>query len=229
MDELGCAPSSTLDCPVTLALFSGWGKVRRTPWNSSSTSFRAQLESWKLWMTMTLLNHVMGGNLEDLHFKLEYQRSARHMQLNSVLGETLKTPPSTTWNWNVNGLLEEEVDCWYFHQLFRQLPFVRRRSRRDVLEGDLGHVDDLSATGKSASKKRRTSTSCSTISGTGTLRDGTSGAMSTICSTVCRCTRSCGLTPARRSSRAPPGSSSNKPRCSSRTHSPALPWGCVVC
>ena len=34
----------------------------------------------------TLLNPVLGGNLEDLHVELEYQRSARHMQLHSVPG-----------------------------------------------------------------------------------------------------------------------------------------------
>ena len=47
----------------------------------------------------------------------------------------------------------------------------------------------------------RTSTNYSAISGTGASRDGTSGALSSICSTMCRWVRSCGLTPARRSGR----------------------------
>ena len=73
----------------------------------------------------------------------------------------------------------------------------------------LGTSITCSATGKSLSKNWRTSTSCSTISGTGASSIGRPGAESTICFTVCRCTRSCGLTPARRSGRDPRGSSSN--------------------
>ena len=59
------------------------------------------------------------------------------------------------------------------------------------------------------SKNWRTSTSCSNISGTGASSIGRPGAESMICSRVCRCTRSCGLTAAKRSGRAPLGSSSN--------------------
>ena len=54
--------------------------------------------------------------------------------------------------------------------------------------------------------REKTSTNCSAISGTGA--DGTTGALSTMCSAVCRWTRSCGLTPAKRSGRTTPVSSS---------------------
>ena len=48
-----------------------------------------QLESEKL--RKTLLNAVLGENLEELHRELENQRSARQtMLLNSVLGENLE-------------------------------------------------------------------------------------------------------------------------------------------
>ena len=154
--------------------------------------------------------------------------------------ETLKTTLATTRNWNVNGLLGEVEDRWHFRQLLRQLRFANRVSRREVLEDDPAHVDNCSATSKSASKKRRTSTSCSSISGTRTSRDGTSSALSSICSTVCRCARSCGLTPAKRSGRDPLDSSSNNsknsgwrvgssgssPCGSSRTHLPLLACFC---
>ena len=48
-----------------------------------------------------------------------------------------------------------------------------------------------SGSGESARKKRSTAGSCSTICGAGSSRIG-KGAMSTICCTVRRCTRSCG-------------------------------------
>ena len=72
----------------------------------------------------------------------------------------------------------------------------------------LGTPKTCSATGNSESRQRRTSTSCSPISGTGTSRDGKNGALSPICSTVCRWT-SCGLTPARRLCRDPAAGTSS--------------------
>ena len=57
----------------------------------------------------------------------------------------------------------------------------------------LGTSITCSATGKSASKNWSTSSSCSTISGTGASSVCRPGTVSTICSTVCRWTRTCGL------------------------------------
>ena len=56
----------------------------------------------------------------------------------------------------------------------------------------LGTSITCSATGKSASKKRMMSCSWSTISGTGASSVCRPGTVSTICSTVCRWTRTCG-------------------------------------
>ena len=82
------------------------------------------------------------------------------------LEKTLKTTPTTTRNWSFNGLREEGWDGWYFHQLFRQLRLANGSSRRDVLERDLGHFDNLFGNHR---KKR---VSCSTTSGTGASRAG---------------------------------------------------------
>ena len=66
-------------------------------------------------MRKTLLNPVLGQNLEDLRLELECKRSARQPKLlNSVLGKTLKTAHTNTCNWNVNGLLQEVEDCGHF-------------------------------------------------------------------------------------------------------------------
>ena len=67
----------------------------------------------------------------------------------------------------------------------------------------------------SALLPRATSTNCSTISGTGSSSIGKETKVLMICSTVCRWTRSCGLTPARRSGQEPP---------SSGTLSSSRPW-----
>ena len=96
--------------------------------------------------------------------------------------------------WNVNGLLDVKKDCWHFHQLLHQLRLAKRDSRRDVLENDLGHIDNLLGRQQTETWRRywRTSGNCSTISGTGTSSIGTRTNASIICSTVCRCVRSCG-------------------------------------
>ena len=62
--------------------------------------------------------------------------------------------------------------------------------------------------GTAVSKRLSTATNSSIICGSGTPRVCTTGEMSPICSTVCRRTRSCGLTP-RGGQAAPPGSASN--------------------
>ena len=94
-------------------------------------------------MRKPLQNFLLGENLEDLHLELEHQRSARQpMLFNSVLADNLEDDAPTTRNWNVNGLLDKSRLCRHFHQLFRQLRFAKD-SRRDVLEDDLGHVDNL--------------------------------------------------------------------------------------
>ena len=60
-------------------------------------------------------------------------------------GKTLKTTHTTTRNWIVDDLLGspllEEVEM--VHQLLRQVRLATQASRRDVLERDLGHVDNL--------------------------------------------------------------------------------------
>ena len=70
----------------------------------------------------------------------------------------MKTPPSTIRSWNVNGLLNNSKLCWHFHQLYRQLRFSTRESRRD--EDDLGHFDDLLGN-RHKRKDWSTSTNCS--------------------------------------------------------------------
>ena len=118
----------------------------------------------------------------------------------------------------------------------------------------LGTSITCSTSGKELSRIFSTSTSCSTTSGTGASSIGRTGAPSAICSTVCRCTRSCGPDTAEsRSGREPPssgtltssrpwyrvtgswevGASGIWPCASPRTHLPALAivcprGGCVV-
>ena len=70
-----------------------------------------------------------------------------------------------------------------------------------------------STSGNELSRIFSTSTTESTICGTGVWRSGTTGTESTICSTMRRGTRSCGLTSARRSGSVPltaGGSSSSR-------------------
>ena len=104
------------------------------------------------------------------------------------------------------------------------------------------------ATGQRVRKKRRTYTTESTICGTGSWTSGKTGAESTICSTMRRGTRFCGLTPERRSGREPPssgtlslssklkyrvpgsegvGASGSWPSTSSRTHPLSLAVLCL--
>ena len=61
----------------------------------------------------------------------------------------------------------------------------------------------MTCSGIRTSSCRHTSTSLLSICGTGTSSDGAKSTVSTICSTVCRWSFSCGLTPTRRSGRAP--------------------------
>ena len=52
--------------------------------------------------------------------------------------------PTTTRDWNVNGLLEKKRDCWHFHQQFHQMRTTDRSTVRDsVLENNLRHFDNL--------------------------------------------------------------------------------------
>ena len=144
-------------------------------------------------MRKTLRNPVLGENLEDLHLELEYQRSARQPKLlNSVRGENLEDDAHH----------HAELEC---HRSVRQKPgsvgtstncSARCGSRKYRVGTSsrmiLGTSITCSATGKSASKNWSTSTSCSTIRGTGASRIRAMGSASTICSTVRPCTRSCG-------------------------------------
>ena len=68
----------------------------------------------------------------------------------------------------------------------------------------------MTCSGMRTSSCRHTSTSWLSICGTGTTSDGAKSTVSTICSTVCRWSLSCGLTPMRRSGRAHSVYSSNK-------------------
>ena len=67
----------------------------------------------------------------------------------------------------------------------------------------------IACSGMRTSKSRHTSTSWFSICGTGTSSHETKSTVSTICSTVCRWSLSCGLTSYSRSGRVPPSSSSN--------------------
>ena len=134
-----------------------------------------------------LLNSVREKNLEDLrvalyHEELECQRAAP--QFAAITKNRIRpSAPSTSCS----------TRCGSRH---------KRRAGMSSRE-TLGTSITCSATGHSVSKKRKTSTSCSPISGTRTSRIGSAGAVSTIWSAECCWTRSCGLTPARRSGRDP--------------------------
>ena len=88
---------------------------------------------------MMQLNLVLGENLEDLHRELEYQRSVRQ----PVLLKKICTSPTTTRNWNVNGLLEEVKDrCplgagWWSA---RAMATLRRSCRSHCLSPSSGTV-----------------------------------------------------------------------------------------
>ena len=110
-----------------------------------------------------LLNHGQGGNLEDRHEELECQRSVPQ---SAAKTKNRKRPsalppavlPAVAHDTSVAGMSSREI---------------------------LGTSITCSATGHSVLKKRRTSTSCSPISSTGTSRIGSAGAVSTIWSTGC--------------------------------------------
>ena len=195
-----------------LAVWMGstWGAV---PTPSADHQAHPELHEHELERAKKRMNCVLGENLESLH--RECQRSApqsaqkcvpgKHAALlNPVQGKILKTgsSPSTTRNWNVDVLLRNPLqrrtryDRRHFHQLFCQL----RVSGKDVRTGTssgriLGTSITCSRTVKSLSKNRSTSGSCSTNCGTGASRICTMGEQqtkSTMCSMVCRWTRSCG-------------------------------------
>ena len=92
---------------------------------------------------------------------------------------------------------------WHFHQLFCRLRLrencaLREASWKVILGAS------ITCSGTTVSSGLSTSTSWSTICGTGASSSGTSGTGSTIYSTVRRCTRSCGPdTSSRRSGREP--------------------------
>ena len=80
----------------------------------------------------------------------------------------------------------------------------RREPREEEIWGTA-----ITCSGTEVSRCLKASTSCSPDCGTGTSRICTMGAKSESCSTVCRCTRSCGLGGSpRQGGRDPPGSSS---------------------
>ena len=132
-------------------------------------------------------------------------------------GKTLKTAHSTTRNWNVDELLHiplqrgKGYDRRHFHSCSASCGSrtgVRAESSSMRI---LGTSIICSGTWKSCGAKTSTN-SCSSISGTGTSIIGAA----TICSTVCRWSRSCGLTSESRSGRENPTagtSSTSKAKC----------------
>ena len=94
---------------------------------------------------------------------------------------------------------------WHVHQLFRRLR--HRKNRRGGGPGRLGILGtSISCVGTKRSTICSTSSNWSTICGTRASRAGNPRATSPDCSTVCRRTRSCGLTSWRRSGQEPPSS-----------------------
>ena len=85
---------------------------------------------------------------------------------------------------------------------------AKRTRRRQGRAGDEILGISMTCSGIRTSSCRHTSTSWSPICGTRTSSDGAKRTVSTICSTVCRCTLPCGLTAESRSGRVPPSSSS---------------------
>ena len=129
----------------------------------------------------------------------------------------------------------------HFYQLICQLRLRNRGTRRDVFAEDLGHFNNLLDVRQRDVENFSTCTGCCTISGTRASSIGRTGALSAICSTVCRCTRSCGPDTAKsRSGRKPPssrswyrvpgswevGASGTWPCALPRTHPPALAVFC---
>ena len=106
-----------------------------------------ELECQRSARRKALLNPVLGEDLEDgahHHAELECRGSAllQEALLNPVQCENredLHDDAHEHGNWNVNGLHEEAENRLHFRQLFRQLRFATRASRRDVLDDDLGH------------------------------------------------------------------------------------------
>ena len=96
---------------------------------------------------------------------------------------------------------------------------TRRRGGRERLE-ILG--TSISCTGTKRSTIFRKSSNLSTICGTGTSTASNPGATSPNCSTVCRRTRTCCLTPARRSGRDPAAGTSST---SNEKYSVPAAWG----
>ena len=193
----------------------GWAEIS----GHSLTRVRTRLsESAKKRM-----NSDLGENLEGLH--QDCQRSAPQSAQKYVL-EKKATLLHSVQEENLEGqnsaLLQPRIgyDRRHFHQLFHQLRVTQNRTHRDVLRKDLGHFDG-SGSVVSVPKNWSTSGSCSTVCGTGASRICTMGAQqtkSTMCSVVCRWTRSCGRGSARIPGRNPAVSSSNN---SKNTASPA--------
>ena len=186
-----------LECRVTFALFLGWRKVRKPP---SPGSFASPSEpAGEREKKMTLANPAQGENLEDFH--REYQRSAPqsaqkyvpHQNAALSRGKTLKTrnSPSTTRNWNVDEetIVGTSTSC--------STSCGSRKTARigSVLRKDLGHFDNLFGIGREPVEELEHVWQLSTVCGTGASRVCTMGAKqtkSTMCSTVCFWTRSCG-------------------------------------
>ena len=148
-------------------------------------------------------------------FTIEGSKTGAHLQ---TTWRSAKN--TTTRNWNVHVLLHNPLqqkkgdDRRYFHQLFRQLRLANMSSHSSMRIS--GTSITCSETWISCGAKASTN-SCSSTSGTGTSSIGAR----MICSTVCRWTRSCGLTWKSRSGRAPPGSL----RLTTDRRAPAGEWG----
>ena len=85
------------------------------------------------------------------------------VELSPMFGTAKRRASKTsTGNWSVNFLLEEVEDCWHFHQLLHQLRLATRKSRRDLLEDDLEHVDSLVGNRRKRVDEVEDSRSCST-------------------------------------------------------------------
>ena len=128
------------------------------------------------------MNSVLGENLEDLLREQVCQRSARQsVLLYSVQEENIKDLRVALHHQELecrrNRRLEKIQDCRHFHQLFRQLGIANRGTRRDVVNEDLGHINNLLGNRKQRIKATKD---------VHQLLSHQNGALSPICSTVCR-------------------------------------------
>ena len=112
---------------------------------------------------------------------------------------------STTWDWNVNGLLgspllrrREGHDRGHLHQLFCLLRTTNRRTLWDSVQRDLGHGDNL----LDKRPRARGPPPGHPTAAQGTSRICTYGTMSSTCAAACRCATGNGRTSTRGAGRA---------------------------